>query len=88
VFSVAGSFMTRIRSRLSDTTLDHFSFAKCKFKNDKLKTVVNIPIFQCYGSVRYLLSMDLDPYPTLFLSGLWDARKLNLKAWSFLHMRF
>lgn len=45
VFSVAGSFMTRIRSKLSDKTLDHFSFAKKKFQNDKLKLLVNIPIF-------------------------------------------
>jgi hypothetical protein len=44
VFSVAGNFMTKIRSRLSDSTLDHFSFAKCKFKNDKLKKGVDIPI--------------------------------------------
>ncbi len=51
VFSVAGGFMTKIRSRLSDTTMDHFSFAKCKFKNEKLKKVVNIPIFQYFGSV-------------------------------------
>lgn len=34
VFSVAGSFATKIRSQLSDTTLDNFSFAKCKFRND------------------------------------------------------
>ncbi len=44
VFSVAGSFATKIRSRLSDKTLDHFSFAKCRLKNEKLKKVVNIPI--------------------------------------------
>jgi hypothetical protein len=43
VFSVAGSFATKIRSQLSDTTLDHFSFAKCKFKNDA-RNLVDISI--------------------------------------------
>ena len=37
VFSVAGSFATKIRSQLSDSTLDRFSFAKTKFKNDLRK---------------------------------------------------
>jgi hypothetical protein len=42
-FSVASRYVTKIRSRLSDQTLDNFSFAKCRFQNDKLK-LVNIQI--------------------------------------------
>jgi hypothetical protein len=38
-FSVASRYMTKIRSRLGDGTLDNFSFAKCKFKNDKSQLV-------------------------------------------------
>jgi hypothetical protein len=38
-FSVAGSFATKIRSQLSDKTLDHFSFAKCRFKNESWSRV-------------------------------------------------
>ena len=39
VFSVAGGFATKIRSQLSDSTLDRFSFAKTKFKNDLLRKI-------------------------------------------------
>jgi hypothetical protein len=40
-FSVAGNFATKIRSRLSDKTLDRFSFAKCYFKNENMAVMVN-----------------------------------------------
>jgi hypothetical protein len=43
-FSVAGSFATKIRSQLSDATLDHFCFAKCYFQNKSLDLPVNILI--------------------------------------------
>jgi hypothetical protein len=43
-FSIAGSFATKIRSRLSDETLDRFSFAKSYFKNQKLSALENIVI--------------------------------------------
>jgi hypothetical protein len=35
-FSIAGGFATKIRSQLSDKTLDKFSFAKTYFKNQDL----------------------------------------------------
>ncbi len=38
-FSVASRYMTKIRSRLGDGTLDNFSFAKYKLKNDKSQLV-------------------------------------------------
>jgi hypothetical protein len=41
-FSVASRFMTKIRSRLGDATLDNFAFAKSKLENDKL--VIFLPI--------------------------------------------
>jgi len=39
-FSVASRFVTKIRSRLGDTTLDNFSFAKSKLKNNHLDKLV------------------------------------------------
>jgi hypothetical protein len=42
-FSVASHYATKIRSHLSDQAIDNFSFAKFRFKNDKLK-LVNIQI--------------------------------------------
>lgn len=38
-FSIATRFVTKIRSRLGDVTLDNFAFAKSKLKNDNLKLV-------------------------------------------------
>jgi hypothetical protein len=43
-FSVASRYVTKIRSRLSDTTLDNFCFAKCKLKNDKLVIIIAISL--------------------------------------------
>jgi hypothetical protein len=43
-FSVAGGFASKIRSKLSDKTLDRFWFAKCYFKNQDLLLAVSIVI--------------------------------------------
>jgi hypothetical protein len=49
-FSVVGSFATKIKSQLSDKTLDHISFAKCSFKNESLSQV-NILFFGFFFNI-------------------------------------
>jgi hypothetical protein len=39
-FSIASRFVTKIRSRLGDATLDNFAYAKSKLKNDSLTKVI------------------------------------------------
>lgn len=44
-FSVASRFVTKIRSRLGDATLDNFAFAKSKLRNDKRELVIILLVF-------------------------------------------
>jgi hypothetical protein len=66
-FSVASRFVTKIRSRLGDATLDNFAFAKSKLKNDKLKLVIFLLFFTLIFplSISLLRIRDKNPGPTV-----------------------
>lgn len=62
-FSVAAGFATKIRSRLSDTTLDNFAFAKFKFKANDRKVVKSfILVFVSVLSHASIFFHLPDPY--------------------------
>ena len=65
-FSVAGGFATKIRSQLSDKTLDRFLFAKCYFKNQDLLLAVSIVISWIFLH-SFTLAQNL-PYKRIVLT--------------------